>query len=236
MTKFKWNSKDIIVYLTGPHGSLGIRQPNPQMSQDQGPMNTIATMATSNQLTGAIQSKAGMGGAQINQPGQPDMIGAQGAGGGAMPNASQGGGINAQMSVAQSISPGPSLGQMMVGNQGMVNPQNPNLNNNAMGNVMSKMGNSGMDPGQGLPVGQMNPPQIGPGQPVPGTTGTLPETGANQLNNRTVIWRGEISDYWILTKITVLNKMIVIVKLYIKKTASKLTLHHMGKFFINLLW
>ena len=175
--------------LTGPPNSgLGIRQPNPQMQQDHGPMNTVATMATNNQLTGAIQSKGGMGGAQMNQPGQQDMIGSQGAMGGSMPNASQGGGANAQMSVTQSISPGPSIGPNMPGNQGMLNPQNPNMNN-AMGNVMPNMGNTGMDPGQGLP-GQMNPPQM-PGQPAPGTTGTLPETGANQLNNRTVVWRGK---------------------------------------------
>lgn len=172
-----------------PNSGLGIRQQNPQMQQDHGPMNTIATMATSNQLTGAIQSKAGMGGAQMNQPGQQDMIGAQGAMGGAMSSASQGGGTNAQMSVTQSISPGPSMGPNMPGNQGMLNPQNPNMNN-AMGNVMTSMGNTGMDPGQGLP-GQMNPPQM-PGQPAPGTTGTLPETGANQLNNRTVVWRGQL--------------------------------------------
>ena len=124
----------------------------------------------------------------MNQPSQQDMIGAQGTMGGAMPNVSQGGGANPQMSVAQSISPGPSMGPNMAGNQGMLNPQNPNMNN-AMGNVMPNMGSSGMDPGQGLP-GQMNPPQM-PGQPAPGTTGTLPETGANQLNNRTVVWRGK---------------------------------------------
>ena len=163
---------------------MGVRQPNPQMTQDHGAINTIASMATGSQLSGGIQSKPGMTGDMTVNPSSV---------GGAMPRVSQGGGVNVQMS-----------GGQITTNPGMNNPGmstasgmgNPNMNSNAMAN----MGGSGIDPVTGLPTGgPMNQSQlgglplgVGPTQGAPGTGGAIPDASANnQLNNRTVIWRGE---------------------------------------------
>ena len=123
-----------------------------------------------------------------------EMIGAQGTVGetSSKPNASVEKSTNAKKSVTQHVSPGSCTWPNVAGNQRTLNTQGPvmyDINALAILNAMRNMGYTGMDPGQGLP-GQMNPPQM-PGQPAPGTTGTLPETGANQMNNRTVIWKGE---------------------------------------------
>ena len=168
--------------MTGPgNPGMGVRQPNPQMSQDHGPINTVASMATGSQLTGGIQSKPGMGG---------DMAATQATVGGALSRVSQGGGVNVQMSAGQVTNPGMSNPGMST-NSGM---GNPNMNTN----VMANMGGAGMDPAQGLPVSsQMNPQMSGvplgvsPGQAAPGASSALPDpSGSNQLNNRTVIWKG----------------------------------------------
>ena len=110
-----------------------------------------------------------------------------------MPHVSQGGGTNSQVTVTQSISPGPSMGPGSAGNQGMLNQQNPNRNN-VMQNVTTNIGTSGMDPRRGQP-GQINPPPMvgtGSGEPAPGMTGTLPGVGADCMVNRTVVWRGKL--------------------------------------------
>lgn len=146
-------------------------------------MNTIATMATSSQLTGGIQSKPGLVGSQ------PDMGVAQSAMGGSIARVSQTGGVSTQMGGAQSVNTG------MPGSQGIGNPNNPNMNNQAVGNVMQGMGNTGMETGQGPQGTQMSQQAMGgvaPGQTATGVSGSLPDSsGGNQLSNKRVIWKGK---------------------------------------------
>ena len=174
---------------------MGIRQSTPQMTQDQGPLNTMATMASGSQLTGGIQSKPGMGGGQVNQPGQSEIGMPQGAAGGAMARVNQGGGVNPQM-VGGQVNPGLGNNPGMTSNPSMGNnANNSNINTSAPTGGMPNMGNTSLDPSQGLPVSsQLNQPQMGgvpPGQPTPGTSTGLPDpAGPNQISNRTIIWKG----------------------------------------------
>ena len=97
---------------------------------------------------------------------------------------------NAKKSGTQSVSPGSSTWPNVAGNQRTLNPQGPVMYNAlTIPNAMRYLGNTGMDPSQDLSA-QMELPVM-PGQPAPGITGNQSETGANQMNDRTVIWRGE---------------------------------------------